>query len=87
MKVRLIGIPHFGQEDKPYNNPKGKMYFILVTHPDRWGRPLSTAECLAGTGLELDGIRDYGRETNGLFAHRRFGDPAQFLNRVDHLIA
>ena len=63
------------------------MYFILVTHPDRWGRPLSTAERLAGTGLELDGIRDYGRETNGLFAHRRFVDPAQFLNRVDHLIA
>ena len=54
MKVRLFGIPHLGQEDKPYNNPKVKMYFILVTHPDRWGRPLSTAECLAGTGLELD---------------------------------
>ena len=69
MKVRLFGIPHFGQEDKPYNNPKGKIYFILVTHPDRWGRPLSTAERLAGTGLELDGIRDYGRETNGLFDH------------------
>ena len=69
MKVRLFGIPHLGQEDKPYNNPKGKMYFILVTYPDRWGRPLSTAERLAGTGLELDRIRDYGRETNGLFDH------------------
>jgi len=87
MKVTSIDVPHLGQEDKPYNNPKGKMYFILVTHPDRWGRPLSTAERLAGTGLELDRIRDYGRETNGLFAHRRFVDPAQFLNRVDHLIA
>ena len=77
MKVRLFGIPHFGREDKPYNNTKGKIYFILVTHPDRWGRPLSIAECLAGTVLELDGIRDYGREINGLFAHRRFSDPAQ----------
>jgi hypothetical protein len=69
MKVTSIDVPHLGQEDKPYNNPKGKMYFILVTHPDRWGRPLSTAERLAGTGLELDRIRDYGRETNGLFDH------------------
>ena len=69
MKVTSIGVPYLGQEDKPYNNPKGKMYFILVTHPDRWGRPLSTAERLALTGLELDGIRDYGRETNGLFDH------------------
>ena len=69
MKVTSIDVPHFGQEDKPYNNPKGKMYFILLTHPDRWGRPLSTAERLALTGLELDGIRDYGRETNGLFDH------------------
>ena len=69
MKATSIDVPHLGQEDKPYNNPKGKMYFILVTHPDRWGRPLSTAERLALTGLELDGIRDYGRETNGLFDH------------------
>jgi len=51
------------------------------------GQTSLSAERLAGTGLELDGIRDYGRETNGLFAHRRFVDPAQFLNRVDHLIA
>ena len=69
MKVTSIDVPHLGQEDKPYNNPKGKMYFILVNHRDRWGRPLSTAERLAGTGLELGGIRDYGRETNGLFDH------------------
>ena len=40
-----------------------------------------------GPRLGLDGIRDYGRDTNRPFDHRRFGDPAQLLNKVDHLIA
>jgi len=58
-----------GREDEPHNNTKGKFYFVSINHPYQWVRPLSTAERLAGTGLELDRIRDYGRETNGLFDH------------------
>ena len=30
MKVKLFGIPHFGREDEPYNNTKGKVYFVSL---------------------------------------------------------
>jgi hypothetical protein len=32
MKTRLIGVPHFGREDEPYNDTKGKVYSVLKEH-------------------------------------------------------
>jgi hypothetical protein len=29
MKTRLIGVPHFGREDKTYNDTKSEVYFVL----------------------------------------------------------
>ena len=38
-----------------------------------------TAECLVGSRLELDGIRDYGRDSYCLANHGDTGHPPQFL--------
>ena len=62
MKVRLFGVPHFGREDEPYNNTKGKVYFVLITHPGQWVRPLDLA---SSTGLNVRSLYTLMRKWTG----------------------
>ena len=62
MKVRLFGVPHFGREDEPYNNTKGKVYFVLITHPGQWVRPLDLA---SSTGLNVRSLYTLMRKWSG----------------------
>ena len=62
MKVRVKGVPHFGQEGEPYNNTKGKVYFILITHPDEWVRPQDLA---GSTGLNVRSLYTLMRKWSG----------------------
>jgi hypothetical protein len=62
MKVRLIGVPHFGREGELYNNVKGKVYFVLATHPGEWVTAVSLADA---TGLDLRSLFTLLRKWSG----------------------